>query len=53
MCGRVVCEECEGQWCVKGVCGRVCGRVVCEECEGECVGVVCERESWECGESGM
>ena len=35
MCGRVVCEECEGEWCVRGCVGEWCvrgvrGRVVCE-----------------------
>ena len=50
-----VCEECEGKWYVRGVCGRV----VCEgECEGEwCVRSVRE-SAWEwCvrgyGESGV
>ena len=53
-----------GEWCVRGVCGRVvcegsvwrgvCGRVVCERvcgrvvCE-ECVGEWCVRSAWESG----
>ena len=49
MRGSGVWKECEGEWCVEGVCE---GEWVWKECEGECEGERVRRSVWESGVCG-